>query len=238
MDFINSLISNSNIPAITAFLLGILISISPCHLATNLTAIAFISKDIKKPGYVILSGLFYTLGRGISYTILSILIYIGISSYNISNIFQGWGDKILGPIMIIIGLIMLNVIKISFVKNDARIERIKLWLSNKGYLGSMVLGMLFALAFCPYSGILFFSVLIPLIISSRGGLMLALIFSLGTGLPVILFSALLAFSMKTINKTFDIVKNIEKWMRCGVSIVFILVGIYYCQYLIIYLINL
>ena len=125
MEFINTLINSYNIPALTAFLLGILTSISPCPLATNITAVAFISKDIKTPKHTILSGLFYTLGRGISYTLLATLIYFGLSSFQVSKIFQGWGDKILGPVLIIIGLLMFGVIKIN-LKNNNQLVRLNM----------------------------------------------------------------------------------------------------------------
>lgn len=238
MDFINSLIDSYNIPALSAFLLGILTSISPCPLATNITAVAFISKDIKTPKYTILSGLFYTIGRGISYTLLATLIYFGLSSFQISKIFQGWGDRVLGLILILLGLIMFGIIKINIKNNNQTIEKIKIYLSNKGYLGSMALGMLFALAFCPYSGVLFFGILIPLTLSSSLGLLLPPLFAIGTGLPVIIFSFLLAFSIGIVGKAFKIVQKIEKWLRYIVASIFIITGIYYMQFLIKYLINL
>ena len=237
MEIINSLIDNYNIPALSAFLLGILTSISPCPLATNITAIAFISKDIKTPKHTILSGLFYTLGRGISYTLLATLIYFGLSSFQVSRIFQGWGDKVLGPVLIIIGLIMFGVIKINLKNNSQMIEKIKLWLADKGYLGSLALGMLFAFAFCPYSGVLFFGVLIPLVLKSTAGLLLPPLFAIGTGLPVIIFSILIAFSMQAVGKAFNAIQKIEKWLRYGVASVFVLTGVYYTQYLIKYFIN-
>jgi cytochrome c biogenesis protein CcdA len=235
IESINTLIDLYNIPLLTAFMLGILTSISPCPLATNITAIAYISKDIKNPKHTILSGFFYTLGRGISYTLLAGLIYFGVSSFQISRIFQGWGDKILGPILIIIGLIMLGIIKINFKKNNQTFEKIKLWLSDKGYFGSLVLGILFALAFCPYSGVIFFGALMPLIINTTGGLALSLVFALGTGLPVIFFSILIAFSIQAVGRTFNIIQKIEKWLRYAVASVFVITGIYYLQFLIKYI---
>ena len=237
MDLINNLIDSYNLPLLTAFLLGILTSISPCPLATNITAVAFISKDIKTPKHTIISGLFYTLGRGISYTLLATLIYFGLSSFQVSSIFQGWGDKVLGPVLIIIGLIMFDVIKIN-LKTSGKTEKIKLWLSDKGYFGSLALGMLFAFAFCPYSGVLFFGVLIPLILKSASGLLLPAVFALGTGLPVIIFAFLIAYSMKTVSRAFQSIQKVEKWLRHGVATIFILTGLYYSQYLLIYLINL
>ncbi len=238
MDFINLLIENYNIPLLTAFLLGVLTSISPCPLATNITAIAYISKEIKTVKNTLLNGLYYTLGRGVSYTLLATLIYFGLSSFQISRIFQGWGDKILGPVLIIIGLVMFGVIKIKISGHNQKIEKLKEWLAAKGYIGSLLLGILFALAFCPYSGVLFFGALIPLVLKSAESLILPPIFALGTGLPVIIFSFLIAFSMKKISKAFQIVQKVEKVMRYMVASVFLAAGVYYLQYLINYLIQL
>jgi len=238
MDFINSLIDNYNIPILTAFLLGVLTSISPCPLATNITAIAYISKEIKTAKHTLLNGIFYTLGRGTSYTILATLIYFGLSTFQISSIFQGWGDKVLGPVLIIIGLVMLGIIKINFGKSGKKLEKIKIWLSQKGFIGSFLLGMLFALAFCPYSGVLFFGALIPLVLKSTEGLLLPPIFAFGTGLPVIIFSFLIAFSMQKLSQAFRVVQKVEKIMRYAVATIFLVMGIYYTQYLIKYLINL
>ena len=238
MDYINFLIDNYNIPLLTAFLLGILTSISPCPLATNITAIAYISREIKTIKNTLLNGLFYTLGRGISYTLLATLIYFGLSSFKISSIFQGWGDKVLGPVLIVIGLIMLGVIKINLGGHNEKIEQVKEWLSKKGYIGSLLLGVLFALAFCPYSGVLFFGALMPLVLKSNESLLLPPIFALGTGLPVIIFSFLIAFSMQKVSKAFQVVQKVEKVMRYAVAIIFLIAGIYYLQYLVKYLISL
>ena len=237
MDFINAAIDVYNIPVLTAFLIGLLVSISPCPLATNIAAIAYISKDIKTSRHTLLNGLFYTLGRAISYTLLTTLIYFGLSSFEISRIFQGWGDKVLGIVLIFIGLIMFGVIKIDFLnRNGNRFEKLKEKIASKGFLGALLLGIIFALAFCPYSGVLFFGMLIPLVLKSREALLLPPLFALGTGLPVIFFSFIIAFSVKQLSQIFAIVSKTEKISRYFVASIFVVVGIYYLQYLISYLI--
>jgi cytochrome c-type biogenesis protein len=212
-------------------LLGILTSISPCPLATNITAIAYISKDIKDSKKSLLNGLFYTIGRGLSYTIIASLIYFGFSAFKISKLFQGWGDKALGPILILIALFMFGLFKINFRIGGEKLEKIKLWLADKGYLGSLLLGMLFALAFCPYSGVLFFGALIPLILKSSSGLVMPLFFALGTGLPVIVFSFIISFSVQRVSNVFKAMKRVELVMRYSVAIIFLIAGIYYLKYL-------
>ncbi len=238
MEFINALIDNYNIPVLTAFLLGVLTSISPCPLATNITAVAYISKEIKTIRNTLLNGLFYTLGRGISYTLVATLIFSGASTFSVSSLFQGWGDKVLGPVLVVIGLIMLDVIKINLGKKSDSIEKLKVWLSRKGYIGSLLLGVLFALAFCPYSGVLFFGMFIPLVLASAEGLLLPPLFALGTGLPVIVFSFVLAFSLGQVGKVFNAVQKVEKVMRYAIASVFLATGLYYMQFLVRYLINL
>jgi len=237
MDFLNALIDQYNFPLLTAFILGVMTSISPCPLATNITAIAYISKEIKTPKYTLISGLMYTLGRGISYTLLASLIYFGLSTFSIASIFQGWGDKVLGIVLILIALAMFGVIKINLGSKSEKVERIKEWLASKGYVGALLLGMLFALAFCPYSGVLFFGILIPLVLKSTESLILPPLFALGTGLPVIIFSFILAFGVGKVGKVYNAMAKIEKVTRYSVATIFLLAGVYYLQFLVKYLIN-
>lgn len=238
MEFLNTLIDQYNIPLLSAFVLGIMTSISPCPLMTNITAIAYISKDIKIAKHTLVSGLIYTLGRAISYTLLATLIYFGLSSFEIAKIFQGWGDKVLGIVLILIALVMFGVIKINFGSKNEKVEKIKEWLATQGHIGTLLLGILFALAFCPYSGVLFFGILIPLVLKSTESLLLPPLFALGTGLPVIALSFILAFSVGKVSKMYNAISKVEKIMRYGVATVFLAAGIYYLQYLIKYIINL
>jgi cytochrome c biogenesis protein CcdA len=230
VNYINQLIDSANIPVLTAFLIGILTSISPCPLATNITAVAFISKDINNPRNTILKGFIYTLGRGTTYMILSIIMYFGISSFQVSRIFEGWGDKVLGVILISISLVMFGIIKFPSVGKSEVLEKVKLKIASKGNLGAFLLGMLFALAFCPYSGVLFFGVLTPLVLRTTEWILLPPLFALGTGLPVIIFSFLIAFSLQRVFKIFKVVSRIEKVVRYVVASTFLIVGVYYLQY--------
>ncbi len=237
MDLINQIIDAYNIPILTAFLLGVMTSISPCPLATNITAVAFISKEIKESKKVLLNGLMYTLGRGVTYTFIAVLMYSGFSAFNLQAVFQKWGDKILGPFLIITGLFMLDIIEINLDLGNKYTEKIQNKLKEKGYLGSLLLGALFALAFCPYSGVMFFGMLIPLIISTNNPLFAPLLFSIGTGLPVIVFSFIIAFSAKKIGTVFNSVKKVEVWIRKIAGVVFVFAGLYYLQFLIKFLLS-
>jgi len=226
MEFLQNILENSQYAFVTAILLGLMTAISPCPLATNITAIGFISRDIKNRSRVFINGLVYTLGRAISYTGIAVIIYFGASKMHISMMFQGWGEKLLGPALILIGLFMLDVIKIKFPGFSGLTD--KIGESSKGsYWSTLLLGMVFALAFCPYSGVLYFVMLIPMTVASASGLYLPVLFAIATGLPVILFAWLLAYSVGNVGKLYNQIKTFELWFRRVVSIVFIGTGIYY-----------
>ncbi|RLK06600.1 aromatic aminobenezylarsenical efflux permease ArsG family transporter [Tenacibaculum discolor] len=227
MDFLQSLLESYNIPILSAFVLGLMTAISPCPLATNITATAFISKNISSKRKVFLSGLLYSLGRGFSYTAIGLILYFGASKFHIARFFNQNGEKYLGPLLIIIGLIMLNIIKLNFLSKSNFQEKLSEKFKNKGLIGSFLIGVIFALAFCPYSGALFFGMLIPMTIASVNGLYLPIVFALGTGLPVILFTYLIAFTVGKVGVFYKRITKIEKVMRTIAGIVFILTGLYY-----------
>lgn len=201
-------------------------AVSPCPLATNITAIAFISKDIENKRKVFANGLIYTLGRAISYTSLGLLFYFGASQFQIAGFFQNYGERVLGPLLIIIGLIMLDIIKINFPGINKLSEKLEKK-SQSGFWGVLLLGIVFALAFCPYSGVLYFGMLIPMTISSASGLYLPIIFAFATGLPVILFAWLIAYTIGGVGNLYNKIKIFEIWFRRVVAVLFIGVGIYY-----------
>ena len=226
MEFLTNLLENSSMPWLSALVLGLMTAISPCPLATNITAVGFISKDIKDRNRVFINGLLYTLGRAISYTAIALIIYFGADQFKFSGFFQRYGEKIVGPLLIIIGLFMLDVIKIKFPGMSgltSKMETKTKW----GYLDTVLLGMVFALTFCPYSGVLYFGMLIPMTVASASGLYLPIVFAMATGIPVIIFSWILAYTISGIGGVYNKVRTFEIWFRRVIAVLFILVGIYY-----------
>ncbi|PKQ46793.1 aromatic aminobenezylarsenical efflux permease ArsG family transporter [Confluentibacter flavum] len=228
MELLQSLIEDYNIPIVSAFVLGLMTAISPCPLTTNITATAFISKNISSKKKVFLSGLLYSLGRGFSYTTIGLILYFGASKFHIARFFNQNGEKYLGPLLIIIGLIMLNVIKLKFLGKANFQEKLSEKFKDKGLLGSFLIGVVFALAFCPYSGALFFGMLIPMTIASADGLYLPIVFAFGTGLPVLLFTYLLAFTASKVGVFYKSISKVEKVMRriTGLYYVSIFMGLW------------
>ena len=225
-EFLSNIVSNSSLPVVTAFALGLMTAISPCPLATNITAIGFISKDVVDRKKVFISGLVYTLGRVISYTVLALIIFIGADQFSVSGWFQQYGEKIIGPLLLIIGLFMLDVVRINFPGVGGFTKRYQ-EKGTKSYLDALMLGIVFALAFCPYSGVLYFGMLIPMTITSVSGLYLPVVFAIATGIPVIIFAWLLAYTISGVGGLYNGLKIFEKWFRRIVALIFIVVGIYY-----------
>ena len=229
MDFLQNLLDNSNIPVITAFLLGLLTAISPCPLATNITAIGFISKDIGNRNKIFLGGLLYTLGRVVAYTVLGIILISilkeGSSMFSLQKGINEYSEMLIAPVLIFVGVFMLfgdrlNLPKFGF-SGTGKTEKLK------GNLGSLLLGVLFALAFCPTSGLFYFGMLIPMSATEPGGYLLPVVYAVATGLPVVLVAWILAYSVAGIGKFYNRIQIFQKWFNRVVAALFIAVGIYY-----------
>ena len=212
---------------LSALWLGILTSISPCPLATNIAAISFLSKRITSPIFVFLAGLAYTLGRMFSYAILGILIVKSVLAVPESAQFlQKYVVKAMGPILILTGLVLLEIIKLKF-SGFTLSEKHRNALIEAGAPGAFMLGVFFALAFCPISAALFFGSLIPLALSHKMGITLLFIYGIGTGLPVLFFAVAIAIGVSSLNKWFSKLTVLELYMRKITGAIFILVGVYY-----------
>jgi len=224
--FLSGLLENSSLPFVTALLLGLMTAISPCPLATNITAIGFIGKDIENRNRVFYNGLVYTFGRAVAYTVLAVIIFLGADQFSLSGAFQRYGEKVIGFFLVVIGLLMLDVVKINF-PGMGKLTRHYQDKGVKNYWDVLLLGILFALAFCPYSGVLYFGMLIPLSISSAAGLYLPVVFAIATGIPVIIFAWIIAFTIAGVGTVYNKVKIFELWFRRFIAVSFIVVGMYY-----------
>ncbi|MDX9759063.1 MAG: aromatic aminobenezylarsenical efflux permease ArsG family transporter [Bacteroidota bacterium] len=225
MEFLQQLLDSTDVPVLTALILGLMTAISPCPLATNITAIGYISRELENRRAVFINGMLYTLGRVISYTALGVAIFLGAETFDVSRLFQGWGEKLLGPLLVLIGVFMLDFIPLRFGILD-RLTSSAGEKSGRGAWGALLLGMIFALAFCPYSGVLYFVMLIPMSVASADGLYLPAVFAVATGLPVIIAAWLIAFTVSGVGTFYKRLRSFERWFRRVVGVLFILTGIY------------
>ncbi len=211
----------------SALWLGILTSISPCPLASNVAAISFLSKKIAHPALVFISGMAYTLGRMVSYAALGWIIVNSLLSVpQVAQFLQKYMGKALGPLLIITGFILLEVITIR-LPGLSLSQKHHNKLAESGAPGAFLLGFIFALAFCPISAALFFGSLIPLAINSRSGIAMPFIYGIGTGLPVLVFAVVIALGVTSLSHWFHRITRIEYYTRKITGAVFILVGLYY-----------
>ena len=212
--------------AASAFWFGLLTSISPCPLATNITAMSFVGRRVGSPGKVLLAGLLYTVGRALTYLILGALLVASLlSAPRLSLVLQRTMNKALGPILIVVGVLLLGVIPLRLPSSglSQRIgERIAKW----GPFGALLLGALFALTFCPVSAAFFFGSLLPLAVEQQSPVLLPALFGIGTAIPVLGFAVAIALGAKSLGKVFGKIAKIERWVRLATGVVFIGVGIY------------
>lgn len=229
MDGLQTLLDNSSTPVLTAFLLGLLTALSPCPLATNIAAISFIGKEMEDRKRVFRNGLLYTLGRILAYTLLGFVLILilneGSSMFGIQKTIGTWGERVLGPALLVIGLFMLfgdrlNLPQFGFKGNAEGLAR-------KGGWGALLIGILFALAFCPTSGVLYFGMLIPLSATTTAGYLLPAVFAIATALPVLVVAWILAFSVQQMGRFYGRMRTVQRWMNLFVGVLFIAIGIYY-----------
>jgi len=222
----------SPIPVVAAFFLGLMTAISPCPLATNITAIAYISKRIDSSRHTLLAGLVYTLGRMAAYiAVASVIVFFGMNIQIVALGLQHYGEWLIGPFLLMCGIYLLDIFHFDWLTGGDRFSGftsgISARLADKGYLGAFLLGMIFAMSFCPFSAVLFFAILIPLALGAGDPVIIPAVFALATGLPVIVISYLLVRGVGKCSGIVQRIGSVERWIRRAVAAVFIVVGVYY-----------
>ena len=230
---INSLIDSSTWPILTAFLLGLLTSVSPCTFTTNVMVLGFIGKDMAGGRQVFVKGICYTLGRTISYTVLGLVcirvLKQGASTFAVQSFISNYGDYVLAPTLIIYGLFLLFGNKLPLGRFGFRPSE-----ANKklqGNVGALVLGLLFALAFCPISGVFYFGMLLPMAALEPDGYLFPAVFAIGASILVVLIAWIIAFGISGLGRFYNRVNTLQKWLNIIVGVAFIVTGIYeFCLY--------
>jgi cytochrome c-type biogenesis protein len=227
MEYLMTLLDSTQNPLMYALILGLLTAISPCQLATNITAIAFIGKEVSNKQRIFANGLFYALGNAIGYSSIGLILFFGASKFHVSKILVSNGNMIMSLFLIITGVLMLDLIKMRLPTFEKITEKIKNRQNKGNKLNAALLGFLFAVTFCPYNAVIFFGMLIPLTITNVYGLYLPLVYSLASGFPVIVIAWLLAFSISGIGNFYNKIRVFQKWFNRVVAGIFIAVGLYF-----------
>lgn len=216
-----------SVPAIAALWLGVLTSISPCPLATNIAAVSYIGKSLADTRMVFWSGLAYVAGRTMVYVLLGFLLVKSlVAASGVSFFLQKYGNQILGPLLIVVGLFLLRFIKLEFLGFGAfGAEKFR---NSKGVIPALLMGAVFALSFCPVSAALYFGALVPLAVKESSSVVLPSLYGIGTGLPVALFAVLLALGLQSAGRFYDGMASLERVMRIITGIVFVAAGGWLC----------
>ncbi len=232
-----------------ALYLGLLTSISPCPLATNIAAISYVGRRVGNPRWVLAAGLLYTLGRCIAYlTLAALLTTTAMSIPAVSLFLQKYMHLVLAPVFLLLGMFLVGLI--TFSGGGAMMsERMQKRIDVMGIWGALLLGVLFAVAFCPISAAWFFG-LLALILGSEAGAITAVLakigislptaaslpggaavlplaYGVGTAVPVLLVAFLLVYSVKSVGKTYNMLSKVEWWARQITGWIFVLAGVFF-----------
>lgn len=211
----------------SALWLGILTSISPCPLATNIAAISYIGRNVGSARRVFLTGLLYTLGRTLAYLALAVVLVASVLSVpQIAMALQKYMHLVLGPVLIIVGMLLMGLVELN-ISGKGLSDGLQKRVDAMGIWGALLLGIVFALTFCPTSAALFFGSLVPLSLKVNSSVVLPVMYGVGTALPVMVFAVILATSAQAVGTAYNVLTKIEWWARMATGAIFILVGLYF-----------
>ncbi|PEJ55130.1 cytochrome C biosynthesis protein [Bacillus wiedmannii] len=216
MDVANA---TKSVPLLFAFLLGVVGTLAPCQLTGNISAITLYGNQSLQKGHAWKHILLFILGKIIAFTTLGLFVwFLGKEIQQILTLYFPWLRKLIGPLLILMGLMLAGIIKsINFFS-------IK-FIQKQNEVGSFLLGFFFSLAFCPTMFVLFFGTLIPLSFSYNYGYLFPIFFSIGTALPIVILLFIISYlglNGALLKKSRKIGKNIQRIT----GVLLILIGIY------------
>lgn len=214
------------VPVITALLLGLIGSTSPCQLTTNVTALAYVSRESTGSRHFMAAALAYMLGKVTVYSLIGLLVVVaGLELSSMAVPVAVVARKAIGPALILVGIIMLADLKWGRFLGSG----VSGWLEDRarrgGPFGPFLLGSAFSLAFCPTLFWLFFGLLIPLSLSSAVGVFYPGVFALGTVLPLMIMAVLLSWGAKAAGERILGMRRLSRIMQRATGVVFLIGGI-------------
>ena len=215
----------------TSLLLGFLMILDPCTLFTSIAAIGYIDKEINNRRRVLMNGLMFVLGKLATYTLLAIPFIMGAKTDGIKHFLHHWGEPVLAAFMIICGVLLLFTGRHHHEHDHGMSKWLKSVDSQSSGFWSFMLGIFFAIAFCPHRLVYFFTMIdIAVTLPFSWNWFLPIIFGLGTGLPIMLIAWLISYSAVSIHTLTSKLHTVEKWVRYVSAALFIGFGIYLCAH--------
>jgi cytochrome c-type biogenesis protein len=218
----------ANMPLVYPFLVGVIMAINPCNMGVDLAGIAYVSLKLDNPRGAVYSGTFYTIGRAVTYAIFGLLIFaFGSAVSDLAPVLQTYENFILGASLVIIGVVMLDLVKLNFSLTEGKKSRYSLNLPNKGLMGALAMGVASSIALCPCTAVVFFGLMIPLSMEANiVGMSFPIFFGLGTGVPILAFAILLGMSTKIAQSYLNNIMRYEPFARKIFGAGFVIYGIY------------
>jgi cytochrome c biogenesis protein CcdA len=209
-----------------ALWLGVLTSVSPCPMATNVAAIGYLARSSHSRAMQLLAGLLYAAGRALAYALVGALITWGLMSAPAVSIFlQKHLGQLIGPLLVFVGMVLLGLLpglpSFGIVGN-----RISKRVADMGVWGAGLLGFLFAMAFCPVSGALFFGSLLPMAVARESVVLLPVCYGVGSALPVLFFGILLTVARQSASRAMGRLQRIDRWLMPATGWILVAAGLY------------
>lgn len=212
---------------LTAFTLGLMTIIDPCTLFTSVAAVGYIDKEVNDKKRVITYGVMFVVGKVIAFMLLSVPLLLGAKISAIEHLLEHYGEPLMAFFMIASGVFMLFAGHLHHNHDHGVISKIEKHDGKSGALWAMLLGMFFSIAFCPHRLIYFLTMIdLALSVAPTVSWLYPLIFSLGTGLPILLIAIIVAYSATGIARLTNSLHTFEKWFRYVCALLFIGVGVY------------
>lgn len=213
--------------ALAGFLLGLQASIAPCPMAAVVAAVSFIARQARSPRLVIVGGLLLALGMVTTYVALGALIVTSsVAAGGASMFLQKWAGKLLGPVLILVGMVLVGLIRINLPALGVS-DRLRRVIERSGVWGAPLLGGAVALSFCPVSAVLFFTALIGLAVKHESPVLLPACYGVGMVAPLFVYASLIAFGVHGVGTVFNRLQSVEKWARPVAGVIIIVAGVLY-----------
>jgi cytochrome c biogenesis protein CcdA len=207
--------------------LGVFTAITPCTLVANVAAVSYIGRRVDSPRQILLAGSFYSGGQTLAYAVLGFIVVAGLlASTAVSSFLHRYMNELLGPILILTAMVLFGLFDITF-SGPGIGERLQKRVDTWGIWGAFLLGVIFAVTFCPLSGALFFFQLIPASVQLESRLLMPALYGLGNVLPILAITLLLAFGARSFSKTYHRITQLERVLRYLVAALFLAAGVIY-----------
>ena len=212
-----------------ALVLGFMMILDPCTLFTSVAAIGYIDRELQNKKRVLTCGLMFVLGKLAAYVLLSIPFIMGAQTEGIHHVLNEWGEPLLCVFMLVCGVLLLFTGH-HHHDHDHGLNHVLQNVDDKSsWLWSFMLGIFFAIAFCPHRLVYFFTMIdlaVTADLTPVGRYMLPVLFGLATGLPIMILAWIISYTAVNSQTLTEKLGKFEHWFRYACAVLFLGYGLY------------